>query len=100
MVFVNVVVLHRDVGKASRIANTGTDSDAGQLCCSATLVIVNVIASDRNVRHSTSWREIQRDARMVASPGLIAIFHDIIFDEGAVRRRCVSDEDDPCAPSI
>src|ERR1700744_56837 len=100
MVLVNVIIFHGDVSKAPRIANTGTNSNAGQLRGSATLVIVNVIPSDRNIRHSTSRRQIQRDARMVALPGLIAIFHDIVFDEGAVGRRCVSHEHDACSPGI
>ena len=81
MVLVNVVILHGDVSEACRIAETGTDSDASYLCGTATLVIVNVIASDRDVGHATSRREIQRYARMVTLPGLIAIFHDVICDE-------------------
>ena len=100
MVLVNVVIFHGDVSEACRIADTGTNSDAGQLCGIVPLVIVNVIASDGDVRHSTSRREIQRDARMVTLPSSIAIFHDIICDEGAVWRCWVSGEDDACAPGI
>jgi len=100
MVLVKVVIFHGDVSETCRIADTGTDGDAGQLCRTATLVIVNVIASDDDVGHPTSRREIQRDARMVALPSSIAIFYDIICDEGAVWRRWVSSEDDARAPSV
>lgn len=37
---------------------------------------------------------------MITLPGLIAIFNDVIFDERAVRRRCVTGEDDPRAPRV
>ena len=100
MVLVKVVIFYGDVSEACRIADTGTDSDAGQLCGTVTLVIVNVIASNDDVGHPTSRREIQRDARMVPLPGSIAIFYDVICDERAVWRHRASDEDDACAPGI
>lgn len=54
MVLVNIVILHGDVCETSRIANAGTDSDAGELCRVAAPIVEDMVTSDRDVGHSPS----------------------------------------------